>query len=258
MSERTPEENLDAALGRKSRFGFTRHFTPVVVRNRHDGWTTARQADFIAALGESGCVTAACARVGMSTESAYRLRGRFDAVDFRQAWEAALDYAVERLSDAALSRAINGVAVPHYYKGEVVGEHRRYDERLTQFILRYRAPLTYARHWDRMHVVAGHSEAAAERFAVGIDSVRADVSRGMFEEEELALREEAAEKAEGDARRHEHYRPQDTEEIAQRRAEAAEARAAYERYAAEVVAGRAAEAADILRAARAGRNVPPT
>lgn len=120
------------------------------LRERHDGWSEQRQRAFIAALAESGCVTDACKAVGMSSQSAYRLRRDFDAQSFRLAWEAALDYAVRRLSDAAFSRAIHGVSVPHYYKGEVVGEHRRYDEKLTMFLLRYRDPMRYAKAWDKI------------------------------------------------------------------------------------------------------------
>lgn len=125
-------------------------FDVVPLRNRHDGWTEERQRAFIAALAESGCVTEACQAVGMSSQSAYRLRRDFEARGFRHAWEAALDYAVRRLSDAAFSRAIHGVPVPHYYQGEVVGEHRRFDEKLTMFLLRYRDPMRYGKAWDRL------------------------------------------------------------------------------------------------------------
>jgi len=150
---------------------FVRMFNPVVVRNRHDGWSTEKQVKFIEALAESACVTDACRRVGMSTESAYALRRRYDAVDFRLSWDAALEYAVQRLSDAALSRAIHGVAVPHYYKGEVVGEHRRFDEGLTRFILRYRDPVRYAKHWDGQSVIRSHPEEHAERLAAHLESL---------------------------------------------------------------------------------------
>jgi hypothetical protein len=54
---------------------------------RHDGWTPDKQHDFIAALAESGCVREACAAIGMSPKSAYKLRARADASVFRQAWE---------------------------------------------------------------------------------------------------------------------------------------------------------------------------
>jgi hypothetical protein len=140
-------------------------FDTVPVRDRHDGWTPERQHAFIAALAESGCVDEACRTVGMSVQSAYRLRRHFDAQGFRLAWEAALDYAIRRLSDAVYARAIHGVAVPHYYKGEVVGEHRRYDERLAMFLLRYRDPLRYAKGWDTIEPMHGHEEIYAVRLA---------------------------------------------------------------------------------------------
>jgi hypothetical protein len=125
-------------------------FEPVLLRYRHDGWTPDRQLEFIQALAECGCVDEACRRVGMSRDSAYALRRRPDAQAFRLAWAAAKDVQVERLDDAAMSRAINGVAVPIFHNGEQVGERRHYDERLTMFLLRYRDPVRYGRWVDRM------------------------------------------------------------------------------------------------------------
>lgn len=121
-------------------------FDPVPLRARRDGWTVERQIAFIEALAECGCVRDACRRVGMSAESAYALQRRPAAQSFRIAWEAALDYGVRRIEEAAFSRAIHGVAMPHYYKGELVGEHRRYDDRLAMFLLRCRSPGRYGRH----------------------------------------------------------------------------------------------------------------
>jgi hypothetical protein len=118
-------------------------FTPVRVAARTDGWTPDKQAAFIDALGQTACVATAARQVGMSRESAYRLRARPDAAGFRDAWEAALDYAYHRLGEAALDRALNGVPVPIFYRGEQVGERRHYDERLTQFLLRTRDPLRH-------------------------------------------------------------------------------------------------------------------
>jgi hypothetical protein len=44
---------------------------------------------------------------------------------FREAWDAALDYALHRLEQAALSRALHGVPRPVFHKGEQVGEWAR-------------------------------------------------------------------------------------------------------------------------------------
>ncbi|NIJ38653.1 hypothetical protein FHR22_003377 [Sphingopyxis panaciterrae] len=124
-------------------------FVPASPRERRDGWTPEKQVDFIDALGECGCVTEACERVGLSPSTAYRLRRRVDAYSFRAAWDAALDYAIRRLSDAAFSRALHGVARPVWFQGEQVGERLYYDERLTMFLLRYRDPDTYGAWRDR-------------------------------------------------------------------------------------------------------------
>jgi hypothetical protein len=151
-------------------------FDPVPLRYRRDGWTPARQVAFIRALAECGCVRDACKRVGMSPESAYELARRPDAQSFRVAWEIAMDNAVRRIGDEAFSRAIHGVAVPHFYKGELVGEHRRYDERLTMFILRYRDPIRYGKHLDRSNYT-GHVEEKALDLADALAWVESDARR---------------------------------------------------------------------------------
>jgi hypothetical protein len=148
-------------------------FEPAHPRPRFDGWTAERQAQFIQALGESACVTEACRAVGMSERSAYALRARADAVSFRNAWDTALDYAIRRLSDAALSRALNGVAMPVFFQGEQIGERRYYDERLTMFLLRYRDPLRYGKWLDRQEHF-GHAEGSALDLAASKRAVRED------------------------------------------------------------------------------------
>jgi hypothetical protein len=150
-----------------------REFEPVPLRRRVDGWTPERQADFIQALAESACVAEACRAVGMSERSAYALRARADAVSFRNAWDAALDYSLRRLSDAVLSRAINGVAVPVFFRGEQIGEKRFYDERLAMFLLRRRDPARYGNWRDRVEW-HGHPEAEAIALARGKMAVRED------------------------------------------------------------------------------------
>ena len=148
-------------------------FDTVELRHRHDGWTPQRQVDFIRALAECGCVDSACKRVGISTSAAYALRGRTDAQSFRFAWDAALDQAIQRLSDAAFSRAIHGVATPIFYKGEQIGEHRRYDEKLTMFLLRYRDPVRYGAWMDTVRAERS-PDAATICLNRMIDQVEAD------------------------------------------------------------------------------------
>ena len=113
-------------------------FTPAVLRHRHDGWTPERQIAFIEKLAESGSVTAACAHVRMSRQSADRLRRRWCARAFRDAWDAAVDCSYAEVEEAAAERSKHGVARPIFYKGEQIGEWRHHDERLTMFLLRWR------------------------------------------------------------------------------------------------------------------------
>ena len=151
-------------------------FAPVALRPRHDGWTADRQTEFIEALADCGCVVDAARRVGMGVESAYRLRSRPDAQAFRVAWDLALDYAIRRLSDAAFSRALHGTVVPHFYKGEQVGEHRRFDSALTRFLLRYRDPVRYARTRDAMDYDQ-HPDGPALALATVLNAVK-DAANG--------------------------------------------------------------------------------
>ena len=65
-------------------------FSPVPLRPRGDGWTPVRQAEFIGLLAETRCVKKAAMLVGMSRESAYRLRRKPGAAEFAAAWDAIL------------------------------------------------------------------------------------------------------------------------------------------------------------------------
>lgn len=73
-------------------------------RIRRDGWTPERQLRFLAALAETGSVSAAATAAGMSRESAYRLRSRRHGSLFAAAWDCALEG--HELSRPARSRAI--------------------------------------------------------------------------------------------------------------------------------------------------------
>ena len=151
-------------------------FAAVPVRARHDGWTPARQIAFVNALAACACVDEACRLVGMSTKSYYTLRTRPDAGSFRQAVDTALDLGIHRLADAMLGRAINGVADPVFYKGEQIGERRRYDERMAMFLLRAHAPERYG-HWrDDLAYQREDPDGAAQLHAIAIRGLAADAS----------------------------------------------------------------------------------
>ena len=146
-------------------------FEPVPLRARHDGWTAEKQIAFIEALAETACVEEACRRVGMTAQSAYRLRRRECGANFLRAWDEALDYALHRLEQAALSRAVNGVPRPIFYKGEQIGEWREYDERLTMFLLRHRRPHRFGKWIERMLAPEPPESEPAYRLAGHLDAI---------------------------------------------------------------------------------------
>jgi hypothetical protein len=75
---------------------------------------------------------------GMSRQSAYALRARLRGEPFDLAWTAALRCRFDALAECALERAMHGVEVPHFYKGELIATSRRFDERLTVALLAMR------------------------------------------------------------------------------------------------------------------------
>lgn len=115
-------------------------FAPVPRKcQRHDGWTPERQRAFIGALADTGSVKRAAMHVNMSPEGAYYLRRRPGAEGFRRAWEAALDFGVQRLKDEAFDRALNGQLSPVFVGGKLKGFRRVKNDRLLMFCLRMNA-----------------------------------------------------------------------------------------------------------------------
>jgi hypothetical protein len=154
---------------------------PVHVR-RGDRWTKPKMVDFLRQLAATHSISAAARSVGMSRNSAYRLRARLKGQPFDIAWEAAFRHGYDNLAHAALDRAINGVEVPHYRAGELVGTSRKYDERLTVALLamrnragvpmlgRYGAAAEYwGERWDAMleRVGTGPVDWSEEQKALG-------------------------------------------------------------------------------------------
>jgi hypothetical protein len=97
-------------------------FYPVpALRQHHNGWLPARQADFLGYLAETGSVSAAAARVGMSRESAYRLRRREGAESFAAAWDAALGLPLRQVTvDDLAYLAYSGLIRPVMRRGRYV------------------------------------------------------------------------------------------------------------------------------------------
>jgi len=112
-------------------------FTPVPRKPRHDGWTPERQKAFIEALADTGSVSRAAAMVNMAQTNCYTLRRAPGAESFRKAWDAALDFGLQRLKDIAFERAIDGYLVPVFTGGRLHGFRRKHNDALLMFCLRH-------------------------------------------------------------------------------------------------------------------------
>lgn len=133
-------------------------------------WTGARMGQFLDELAASQSVAAAARAVGMSRQSAYRLRARLQGAAFGTAWEAALQLGYDTLHRAAFERALHGVEVPVYHKGELVGTRRQFDARLTTFLLSSRNRHSLSRSRD----VREDRQYWTERFDQLIDTVKGE------------------------------------------------------------------------------------
>jgi hypothetical protein len=126
--------------------------------------------DFLRALAATHSVTEAAKAVGMGRQSAYKLRSRLKGKAFDAAWDQAFRHSYENLPFAALERALNGIEVPHYYKGELVGTSRRYDERLTVALLKMisSGPMLL------LHSEVPDAEAQGRRFETLLTAIESD------------------------------------------------------------------------------------
>ena len=149
-------------------------------RNRHAGWTRDKMVTFLRELAASQSVNQAASAVGLSRQSAYRLRDRLVGTPFALGWEVALEAGITQLAHAMLDRAINGVEVPHYYKGELVGTSRQYDERLSIWIA--------SNPWK-----VGRHQFAREYGAQGFDHLLARIESGPLDWTNDEAGEEGAE-----------------------------------------------------------------
>lgn len=79
---------------------------PKMRKANQDGWTRAKEAEFLGALEETCNVTAAAAIARVSVSSAYRRRRSHAA--FRIGWHEAVGLAYQRLELALIERALVG------------------------------------------------------------------------------------------------------------------------------------------------------
>lgn len=106
-------------------------FAPVPLRAHHNGWSPELQLRFIVALARGAGPDEAARSLGMTRQSAYRLRKRSGARSFAAAWDRAQAFArsVARVarSPAAGVGGSETLLVPRYYRGRLVGFVQRED-----------------------------------------------------------------------------------------------------------------------------------
>lgn len=154
---------------------------------RGDRWTKKKMADFLRQLAATHSVSAAARSVGMSRESAHRLRNRLKGQPFDIAWEAAFRHGYDNLAHAALELAIEGQEVRHYHGGEVIDTYRKPVPQLMVQLLkmrnrvgvpmlgRYGAAAEYwGENWDTLlqRVETGAVDWSDEKTALGEDGLK--------------------------------------------------------------------------------------
>ncbi|MGB3737746.1 MAG: hypothetical protein WA948_00160 [Pontixanthobacter sp.] len=139
--------------------------------------TTAR-IRFLDCLASHGNVRSAAARVGVSRETAYRTRRRDRG--FAAMWDAALIHARSAAEAELATRALDGVPVQIYARGEHVATWHRQDTRLLLAhlgrldarIADDHAANMNAEHFDqRLAAMAGHR--ALEDFSEAVRTIHA-------------------------------------------------------------------------------------
>lgn len=123
-------------------------FHPVITRARRDGWSAERQCRFLAQLYFTGSVAAAARAVGMTRESAHRLRARAGAESFARAWDRVLAPPGERhsrsvkvdyrkVTTSALAALLEiGLVRPVVHRGRVVRIALKHDDSTLLRLLR--------------------------------------------------------------------------------------------------------------------------
>jgi len=162
---------------------------PPVHVGKGDRWNKHKMAGFLRELAATHNVTAAAKAVGMSRQSAHRLRNRLKGQPFDVAWEAASRHGYDALFDTAIERAIHGVEVPHYANGELVGTHRKFNDHLLLGLLKLRnaqgAPQA-GRYGAAAEWMSERWDAALERIETGAVDW-SDEHRALGEAERVAL-----------------------------------------------------------------------
>ena len=104
---------------------------------------------FIEVLCKSANVSQACRAAKITRSYVYRLRTDEEA--FKQEWDTAIEEAADALESEARRRAVTGWREPVFYKGEKVGDIRKYSDALLMTLLRAARPDKYRENYRHEH-----------------------------------------------------------------------------------------------------------
>lgn len=103
--------------------------------------TPKKRAAFLLALSQTCNATKAAEAADIGRMSVYEWRK--DDPEFAQAWDDALQLAVEACEDEAHRRAFEGCEKSVYYEGKPCGMMREYSDTLAIFLLKAHKPEKY-------------------------------------------------------------------------------------------------------------------
>lgn len=103
--------------------------------------TDKARATFLATLTHACNVTEACRAAGIGRQTAYKWRE--DDAEFAEAWQAAVDEAVDKLEREAWRRGVEGIEKPVTYQGEITATYLEYSDRMLELLIKAHRPEKY-------------------------------------------------------------------------------------------------------------------
>lgn len=88
-----------------------------------------------------GTIEKAAEMTGIARQTHYDWRKNNDEYCMR--FDEAMGMRCDNLEDAAYKRAVEGIEVNDYYKGEIIGSHREYSDTLLAILLKANLPHKY-------------------------------------------------------------------------------------------------------------------
>ncbi|WP_370030153.1 hypothetical protein [Qipengyuania mesophila] len=140
-----------------------------------------RQVAFLEALAVTGSVRAAARRVKVSHQTCYRARRSSAA--FGRAWDAALVVARGAAEAKLADLAMNGVVEEVWYHGDLIGQRRRFSDRL---LLAHLARLDRMRGDERIEALAEDFDAMVLRLRRG-EPIEVEVTQDTAQGERDSL-----------------------------------------------------------------------